>query len=32
LKFTETAAAHLQHNIISAGDCRSETVAKIMNI
>jgi len=32
LKFTETAAAHLQHNIISAKDCRTETVAEILNI
>ena len=32
LKFTETAAAHLQHNIISASDCRTETVAKIMGL
>jgi threonine synthase len=30
LKFTETAAAHLQHNIISASDCRTETVAEIL--
>lgn len=32
LKFTETAAAQLQHNIISASDCKTETVAKIMQI
>ncbi len=30
LKFTETAAAHLQSNIISAKDCKTETVAKII--
>lgn len=30
LKFTETAAAHLQHNIISVSDCKTETVAKII--
>lgn len=30
LKFTETAVAHLQHNIISVNDCRTETVAKIL--
>jgi len=30
LKFTETAAAHLKHNIISANDCKTETVAKIL--
>ena len=32
LKFTETAAAHLQHNIISAKDCKTETVAEISNV
>ncbi len=30
LKFTETAAIHLQHNIISASDCKTETIAKIL--
>lgn len=30
LKFTETAAAHLQHNIISASDCKTEIVAEIL--
>jgi len=29
-KFTETAAAHLQHNIISVSDCKTETVVKIL--
>jgi len=32
LKFTETAAAHLQHNIISAKNCRTKTVVKIMGL
>ncbi|MDP3052637.1 MAG: threonine synthase [bacterium] len=32
LKFTETAAAHLEKNIISAKDCRTETAAKILNL
>lgn len=31
LKFTETAAAHLQNNIITAKDCHTETVAEILN-
>ncbi|MFA5083783.1 MAG: threonine synthase [Candidatus Paceibacterota bacterium] len=32
LKFTETAAAHLENNIVSADDCRTETAAKILNL
>lgn len=32
LKFTETAAKHLKHNIISAKDCKTNTVAKILNV
>lgn len=32
LKFTETAVAHLQHNIISASDCKTRTVAEILQI
>ncbi len=32
LKFTETATTHLRDNIISAADCRTETVAKIMKL
>lgn len=32
LKFTETAAANLQQNIISTNDCKTETVAKILQV
>jgi threonine synthase len=32
LKFTDSAAANLQNNIISAGDCNTETVAKILKV
>jgi threonine synthase len=32
LKFTDSAAASLQDNIISAQDCRTETVAKILKV
>jgi threonine synthase len=32
LKFTDSAAANLQNNMISAKDCRTETVAKILKI
>jgi len=32
LKFTETAVAHLQHNIISVNDCRINTVARVLNL
>jgi threonine synthase len=32
LKFTDSAAANLQSNIISAEDCKTETVAKILKV
>jgi threonine synthase len=32
LKFTDSAAAKLQSNILSAADCKTETVAKILKI
>ncbi len=32
LKFTDSAAVNLQSNIISAEDCRTETVARILKI
>jgi len=32
LKFTESAAGHLQHEIIEAKDCKTDTVAKIMDL
>ncbi len=32
LKFTDSAAANLQRDIISAQDCKTETVAKILKI
>jgi threonine synthase len=32
LKFTDSAAANLQRNIISSPDCKTETVAKILKI
>lgn len=32
LKFTESAAAHLQDNIIHAKNCKADTVAKIMGL
>jgi len=32
LKFTETAAAHLQHNIVSVNDCKTETVARVLSV
>jgi threonine synthase len=32
LKFTDSAAANLQNNIITAADCQTESVAKILKI
>ena len=32
LKFTDSAAANLQDNIISADDCKTDTVAKILQV
>jgi threonine synthase len=32
LKFTDSAAAELQDNIISSGDCNTETIAKILKL
>jgi threonine synthase len=32
LKFTDSAAASLQNNIISAADCKTDTVAKILKV
>jgi len=32
LKFTDSAAANLQNNIISAEDCKTDTVAKILKV
>jgi threonine synthase len=32
LKFTDSAAANLQDNIITAGDCKTTTVAKILKV
>jgi len=32
LKFTDSAAANLQGNMISTSDCKTETVAKILNV
>jgi hypothetical protein len=32
LKFTDSAAAKLQQNIISAVDCKTETVARILKV
>jgi threonine synthase len=32
LKFTDSAAANLQNNIISVADCQTETVAKILKV
>lgn len=32
LKFTDSAARHLEKNVISASDCQTETVAKILRL
>jgi len=32
LKFTDSAAQNLKHNIISASNCKTETVARILGV